>query len=109
MINLANAQEKAFNIEPGKRILQFAPMSFDASVWETIMALLNGATLVLSDQEHFTTGDGLLKVLQEQKITTVTLPPSVLAVVPETPLPDLQTIITAGEKCSADLVVRQVK
>ena len=106
MINLANAQKKAFDIVPGKRILQFAPMSFDASVWETIMALLNGATLVLADQDDLATGDGLLHVLQEQKITTVTLPPSVLAVVPEAPLPDLETIVTAGEKCTADLVDR---
>ena len=106
MINLANAQKKAFDIVPGKRILQFAPMSFDASVWETIMALLNGATLVLADQDDLATGDGLLHVLQEQKINTVTLPPSVLAVVPETPLPDLETIVTAGEKCTADLVDR---
>jgi len=48
----------------------------------------------------------LLKVLEEEKITMVTLPPSVLAVVPATSLPDLKTIITAGEACSSDLVAR---
>lgn len=106
MINLANAQKKAFSITPGKRILQFAPMSFDASVWETIMALLNGATLVLAQQDELATGDGLAKILSEQKVNVVTLPPSVLAVVPQTPLPDLTTIVTAGEKCPADLVER---
>ncbi|MBN1481964.1 amino acid adenylation domain-containing protein [candidate division KSB1 bacterium] len=105
-INLAQAQKTAFNIHPDKRILQFAPMSFDASVWETVMALLNGAALVFTDQENLTTGDGLLTVLRDQKITTVTLPPSVLAVVPKTDLPDLHTIITAGEKCPAELVER---
>mgnify|MGYP006277890017 CR=1 FL=1 len=106
MLNLAAAQKKAFHIEPGTRILQFAPMSFDASVWETVMALLNGATLCLTDQESLTTGDGLLHVLQQQRINVVTLPPSVLSVVPKTELPDLHTIVTAGEKCTADLVDR---
>ncbi len=104
MINLANAQKKMFDIHPGKRILQFAPMSFDASVWETVMALLNGAALVMTDQENLTTGDGLLAVLRDQKINTVTLPPSVLAVVPKSDLPDLHTIVTAGEACSLELV-----
>ena len=104
MINLANAQKQKFDIHAGKRILQFAPMSFDASVWETVMALLNGATLVMTDQESLTTGDGLLAVLRDEKINTVTLPPSVLAVVPNADLPDLQTIVTAGEACSLELV-----
>ncbi len=106
LCNLFQAQQKAFNIQPNSRILQFSSLSFDASVWETVMALLNGATLVYTTQENLVTGQGLYQVLKEQKITTVTLPPSVLAVVPEEPLPDLQTIITAGEKCTRDLVQR---
>ena len=106
LCNLAKAQQRAFNITRQSRILQFASLSFDASVWETVMALLNGATLVYTDQETLVTGQGLHSVLKEQKITTITLPPSVLAVMPQDALPDLQTIITAGEKCTRDLVQR---
>ena len=106
LCNLSRAQKKAFNIQPGSRILQFAPMSFDASVWETVMALLNGATLVLSDQESLSTGQGLLNTLKNNLVSTVTLPPSVLAVMPEDELPELKTIVTAGEKCTTDLVRR---
>ncbi|WP_456439958.1 amino acid adenylation domain-containing protein [Caldithrix abyssi] len=106
LCNLFQAQQAAFNIRPHSRILQFSSLSFDASVWETVMALLNGATLVFTSQENLVTGQGLHAVLKDQKITAVTLPPSVLAVLPEEPLPELRTIITAGEKCTSDLVQR---
>ncbi len=106
LINLSQAQQKAFSITRASKILQFASLSFDASVWETAMALLNGATLVLADQETLASGQGLASVLREQQVSTVTLPPSVLAVMPHEELPDLKTIITAGEKCTADLVQR---
>lgn len=106
LCNLSRAQKKAFNVQPGSRILQFAPMSFDASVWETVMALLNGGCLVLTDQESLTSGQGLLSTLKENQVNIVTLPPSVLAVMPEDELPELKTIVTAGEKCTADLVHR---
>ncbi len=106
LCNLAKAQQKAFEITGESRILQFSSLSFDASVWETVMALLNGATLCLAHQEDLVSGDGIREILRQNHITTVTLPPSVLAVVPETPLPELETIIVAGEKCSGELVDR---
>lgn len=106
LINLSRAQQKAFSIKQNSRVLQFASLSFDASAWETVMALLNGASLILTDQETLTTGQGLLSVLHDQQVSTVTLPPSVLAVMPEEELPHLKTIITAGEKCTLDLVQR---
>ncbi len=106
LCNLAKAQQEAFNIDSQSRILQFSSLSFDASVWETVMALLNGAALCLTQREHLMTGQGLLEVLRAMGITTVTLPPSVLAVMPEDTLSNLKTIITAGEKCTRDLVQR---
>ncbi len=106
LCNLAQAQRRAFHVGLGSRILQFSSLSFDASVWETVMALLNGAALCLTNRDMLVTGQGLLEVMREQAITTVTLPPSVLAVMPEEALPNLKTIVTAGEKCTNDLVQR---
>ncbi|NOY60223.1 MAG: amino acid adenylation domain-containing protein [Calditrichaeota bacterium] len=106
LCNLHRAQRSAFHIEPSHRVLQFAPLSFDASVWETVMALLNGACLVYADQETLASGQGLRDVLKEQRVNIVTLPPSVLAVMPDEELPDLKTIVTAGEACSLELVQR---
>jgi amino acid adenylation domain-containing protein len=101
--NLIAAQTKAFNPMVGDRILQFSSLSFDASVWEVVMALLHSSALVLSSRESLASGPGLLGTLREQAITIVTLPPSMLAALPEEPLPDLHTIITAGEKCPGAL------
>ncbi|MFZ5515903.1 MAG: amino acid adenylation domain-containing protein [Candidatus Zhuqueibacterota bacterium] len=107
--NLGAAQKRAFGAGPGSRILQFSSLSFDASVWEMVMALLSGATLCLTTRDMLTSGQGLLEVLQRDAITTVTLPPSVLSVVPQAELPNLSTIITAGEACTPDLVSRWAK
>ncbi|MFZ5515906.1 MAG: amino acid adenylation domain-containing protein [Candidatus Zhuqueibacterota bacterium] len=104
MCNLAQAQQRAFDVTIGSRILQFSSLSFDASVWETVMALLNGSTLCLTQREHLASGQALWQVLREEKINTVTLPPSVAVIIPDEPLPDLKVIITAGEKCTAELV-----
>ncbi|HHJ52795.1 MAG TPA: non-ribosomal peptide synthetase, partial [Caldithrix abyssi] len=67
-------------------------------------ALLNGAALVLVNREILASGEELVNKMAQEKVTTVTLPPSVLAVFPKTELPHLQTIITAGEKCTTELV-----
>jgi amino acid adenylation domain-containing protein/non-ribosomal peptide synthase protein (TIGR01720 family) len=105
LCNLGIAQQLLFGVNSDSRVLQFASLSFDASVWEIFMALTAGATLVLAPQDALMPGLPLLKLLQQQSITIVTLPPSALAVLPVERLPILQTIAVAGEACSADLVM----
>jgi len=101
--NLARAQIRAFRVAPTSRVLQFASLCFDASVSEIFMALLAGATLVLAPASELRPGAELARTLRERHVTTVTLPPSVLAVLPIGELPDLGTIITAGEPLPAAL------
>lgn len=104
LCNLLQAQIHAFGAHPAGRVLQFASLSFDASIWEIIMALGVGATLCLTPAQALPVGPDLLRLLQQQDITTVTLPPSVLAGLPVEPCSALETIITAGEACPAELV-----
>jgi amino acid adenylation domain-containing protein len=106
LVNLVEVQREAFSITPGSRVLQFSPLSFDASVWEMFMALANGATLCLAPQEILASPPDLASLLREQQVTNVTLPPSVLRVLPADDLPSLQTVISAGEACTPDLVAR---
>lgn len=111
LVNLAEAQRKAFTIQAGSRVLQFAPLSFDASVWETFMALANGGVLVLARQETLASVPDLLALLRDQEVTTVTLPPSLLSIVPAEQvtaraLPALKTVIAAGERCTQEIVQR---
>lgn len=104
--NLAASQIEVFNIQPINRILQFASLSFDASIFEIVMALQTGATLYLANKESLLPGQPLLNLLREKAITHVTLPPAVLAVLPTESLPALQTIICAGESCTNDILKR---
>ena len=70
--------------------------------------MLSGATLCLARAESLLPVEPLLQVLRQQNITMVTLPPSVLAVLPAADLPALRTVISAGEACSAELVAKGV-
>ncbi len=101
--NLIEGQRRGFNPGASDRILQFSSLSFDAAVWEVVMALMAGGSLVLPRRESLATGQGLVGTMREQGITIVTLPPSMLGVMPEEGLPELHTIITAGEKCPGAL------
>jgi amino acid adenylation domain-containing protein len=102
--NLTDAQRRAFGIREGSRVLQFSPFSFDASVWETFMALANGGALCLGRQETLASGPDLLQLMRERGVTNVTLPPSVLSVLEPKDLPELETVVSAGEACTAELV-----
>ena len=106
LCNLVNAQKRVFNVTAASRVLQFSALSFDASVWEFALALAGGATLVLAPREDLLPGESLSSLLREQAITTVTLPPSVLALLPPEEFPELRTIVVAGEACWAELVQR---
>jgi amino acid adenylation domain-containing protein len=104
LCNLAKVQVKSFDVQPKSRVLQFASLSFDASVSEVFITLVAGATLILSTRDSLLLGPALIQLLREQAITHVTLPPSVLAVLPAEELPALRTMIVAGEACPSDLV-----
>ncbi len=104
--NVAEVHRRTLGVGPGSRVLQLSSLNFDASVWEMVMALLNGATLVLASQEALRPGPDLLRTLAENAVTSMTVPPSVLAALPHAELPALSTLVVAGEACSEDLVGR---
>ncbi|NEO43705.1 MAG: amino acid adenylation domain-containing protein, partial [Moorea sp. SIO4A3] len=101
--NLALAQRNLFDLEPTSRVLQFASISFDASVSEIVMAVTSGAMLILGTASELMPGDDLKQILHQCCVTHVTLPPSALAVLPTDELPALSQIIVAGEACSLEL------
>lgn len=104
--NLAEAQVQAFGLRTDDRSLQFASLSFDASIFEIAMALKTGAMVYIAPPECLPSGQMLADVLRDEAITNVTLSPSVLAAIPAQDLPALRTIVVAGEACPPDLVAR---
>ena len=106
VVNLSQVQKSIFGITTDDTIIQFASLSFDASVWEIFMAIMNGATLNLSSNEIINSPIFLTKLINLNKVSILTLPPSVLSLLPENnnKFSSLRIIISAGEKCSQALV-----
>jgi non-ribosomal peptide synthetase component F len=100
--NLVAAQNERFAITSDARILQFASPSFDAAISEFATALASGAAIVVPGTER--SGDALAELIRSQRVTHATLPPALLADLPED-LP-LRTLVVAGEACSSDTVAR---
>lgn len=104
--HLVAAQIEAFEIDASSRVLQFASLIYDASISEIFTALAAGAELYMAPRQVLVPSREFLDLLARWRITTVTLPPSVLAALPSAHLPALSTLVSAGEACGAELVAR---
>ncbi|MFI2508365.1 amino acid adenylation domain-containing protein [Streptomyces sp. NPDC018972] len=100
---LLASQHKRLDLGPGSRVLQFASPGFDASVWELVMSLLTGATLVLADKERLEAGARLAETAARYGVTHMTLPPPVLAALPAGALESVRTLVVAGDAASPEL------
>ena len=106
LANLSQAQQRLFGIAPQDRVLQFASINFDASTWETAMALANGATLCLATTDDLRPGAPLTRTLREHGVTVATLPPVAVNLLAPEELPALRTLIVAGEACPPGMAQR---
>uniref|UniRef100_UPI0036DC5A5C non-ribosomal peptide synthase/polyketide synthase n=1 Tax=Photorhabdus sp. RM322S TaxID=3342825 RepID=UPI0036DC5A5C len=105
LVNLIQEKIVQFDIYPGSRMLQFASFGFDASVWETMMALCSGATLAIPADTVRQDSRHLWHYLEEQAITHACLTPALLR--EGTDLPEIAirpTLILGGEAPSATLL-----
>jgi non-ribosomal peptide synthetase component F len=101
LLNLALAQIRAFAVQSAatgapSRVLLFAALSFDASISEMVMSLGAGAELHLAAAKELRPGPELLALLRHRDISHLTLPPSVLAVLPESAELPVTHLISAG-------------
>ncbi|HEY9329085.1 MAG TPA: amino acid adenylation domain-containing protein, partial [Streptomyces sp.] len=104
--SLAATQIPGFGVDTTSRVLQFASVSFDASVSEFCMAWLAGAALVIAAPEERAAGEPLERLLTERRITHATIPPAALGLMSPDRVPAGLTVILAGEASAPDLVAR---
>ncbi|RZM81335.1 hypothetical protein C3B51_09160 [Pseudoalteromonas rubra] len=104
IVNLAQNQQARFAITAQSRVLHYASISFDAGTWDWVMALLNGATLVICSDEARLEPAKVADLFVQQQITHVTLPPAFLATMACRDDYALQCLIVAGEACEQELV-----
>ncbi|WP_433607262.1 amino acid adenylation domain-containing protein [Dactylosporangium sp. CA-139114] len=84
---------------PDSRVLQFASVSFDASVHETWAALLTGACLIVAEEHDRVAGPGLADFLRLRRITHAILTPAVLLGTELDEVAAGLSVVTAGEAC----------
>jgi amino acid adenylation domain-containing protein len=96
-VNLACGERVELGIGPRHRILQFAPSSFDASIWEMLVALSHGACLVIAGAERVADPRALADYLLRKQVTVAVFPPSYLALLSDDDLKSLEMLHTAGE------------
>ena len=108
LANLTRNFVEIFETSPDSRVLHFASIGFDASVVEVFMTLAAGACFHLADREQLLPGQPLADTLLRERITHVTLPPSVLGGMIDAPFTDLQYLSVAGEACPLDVVDRWI-
>ncbi|MEU1014575.1 non-ribosomal peptide synthase/polyketide synthase [Streptomyces sp. NPDC005898] len=102
------ATAERFGLTEGSRTLQFTSSNFDVSVMELLTGFTVGAALVQTGTEHLV-GEQLATALAAHRATHLFIPPSVLATLPagtESALPDLGSLVVAGEACPPALAAR---
>ncbi|WP_460452750.1 non-ribosomal peptide synthetase, partial [Arenimonas aestuarii] len=93
-----------FNIHPGSRILQVAPIGFDMSVFDLVLSLCCGGTLCLPSGGQKLIGDQLAKEIHGSRASHICMTPSVLSTLADTnQLASLTTITLAGEPLPGSL------
>ncbi|MEV6774434.1 amino acid adenylation domain-containing protein [Nocardia sp. NPDC051030] len=103
LANVVVTQAQRCDSDPNSRVLAVASPSFDASIWELLMALAGGAILVIAPPRVYAGAD-LHELLLRERITHAMLTPRVLATLPAPDrLPDLRLLATGGEACPAEL------
>ncbi|MGB5929686.1 MAG: amino acid adenylation domain-containing protein, partial [Cyclobacteriaceae bacterium] len=97
LVNMSLSQIDLFGIQSGDTILQFAPLSFDASVSEIFTALFSGAALATVERDIIEDTGRMTAYLKDSSVSVVTFPPSYLSTFKASDLSFLRVMITAGE------------
>ncbi|WP_265434700.1 non-ribosomal peptide synthetase [Aeromonas salmonicida] len=95
--NTAFNFNKSLSISHGDRLLQFSSPAFDACTAEWVMAFVNQATLVLLEPEHSRDINHVTEIVQQQRVTHLHLPPSVLSLLSPNSLSSVRVVISIGE------------
>ncbi|MFD3507485.1 amino acid adenylation domain-containing protein [Nocardia sp. NPDC058666] len=105
LASLVAAEGEHFDVHADSRVLHVFSPNFDGSVLELLLAFTVGATLVISPPRVFG-GFELAQLLRRERVTHLLITPGALGSVEPEGLPDLSTVIVAGDRFGPDLVGR---
>ncbi|KAF0846969.1 non-ribosomal peptide synthetase [Nocardia caishijiensis] len=105
LTDLVAAQHRTLRVDDRSTVLQVASPSFDANLFELLMAHGSGARLVIAPPEVYGGGE-LADLIRRERISHAVITPSALATVPTDDLATLRVLATAGEPVGRELVQR---
>ncbi|MFQ6326900.1 amino acid adenylation domain-containing protein [Nocardia sp. CWNU-33] len=103
--DLVAAQRELLGIDATSRVLQVASPSFDASVFEALMAFGSGGASVVAPPEVFG-GSALAELIDAEQVTHMVITPSALATIDPAEVSSVRVLAVAGEAVGAELVDR---
>ncbi|MEV0648299.1 amino acid adenylation domain-containing protein [Phytomonospora sp. NPDC050363] len=103
--NLRAYLRETYGVVPADRVLQFSNLTFDAAVWEIGLSLLNGASLLIVDQDVVHDADLLVREARRQGVTLGLLPPQYYLQCEGLPM----RIVTTGGGASSLAVVEKAR
>ncbi|MER5967911.1 amino acid adenylation domain-containing protein [Streptomyces sp. NPDC002057] len=103
---IATATER-IGITAGSRVVQFASVGFDVTVWDLIMSLCVGGRIVVVPAERRVAGPALTEYIARHRATHMILPPSLVSALPqECELPEGAVLIVGTEAVPSELIAR---
>jgi amino acid adenylation domain-containing protein len=106
VVNFIDSVRDLFGLTPNDRILGFASLNFDVSVFETFAALLNGARLYHATDDERLSIERLQALVERAGISVVDLPPTVMTLLAPERFTELRIVFVGGEAFPAELVNR---
>ncbi|MDS1113174.1 amino acid adenylation domain-containing protein [Gordonia westfalica] len=102
---VVEAQHRVLGCDDASSVLQVASPSFDASVFEMLMAHGSGGRLVVSPPDVYG-GPELAELIRREDVSHAVVTPSALSTVPDAGLESLRVLATAGEAVGPELIGR---
>ncbi len=97
VVNIVRQYQASLRISPSENCLQFASLSFDASVMEIFIAFFAGAALYPVSKDIIGDFERFKSFIAEHDIKILMLPPSYLRNLDKSALSGVRTLLTAGE------------
>lgn len=102
--HFVSAIAEDYAVTAADRMLHFAPLTFDVSVFEIFTALLVGAELVVADDAQRRDPALLGALMRRERVTVAELPPALMPLLSPDSLPDLRLVSVGGEAFPGSLV-----
>jgi len=100
LLNLVDWMRVEFAFAPGRRVLQYSTINFDASILDIFPTLLSGAALCIPTGDQRLSAALLEEFCTRHQIDLAFLPPALLGVLDAARFPALRDVLTGGEACS---------